>query len=304
VSGDLLGAIPFGGVLSGLWRVLLAADRREEFVGDLVEQAREDLSGRAPVEISLWLLGQTLHSAPSLLVARARRLARRQAGFSGGGARQVASGVPGMMFGYRGEQRSWSLPMAVSVSAHAVAVFTLFIFTVGQIEEIEAPWVRVALEKALAPSVPSMTLASAAPTPPAPRRARKQRVARAVNIEPQVVQTPLLMAEPLQIPIEDPEVRNVVVVVPPAVAEKRCLSCPAPKLPPAYVRLGARQQVVVKTCVGSKGDVTSVDVLRGLGAQADAGVVDTVRGWRFEPHTVGDHPVPFCYPTRFLFSMN
>jgi hypothetical protein len=33
-------------------------------------------------------------------------------------------------------------------------------------------------------------------------------------------------------------------------------------------------------------------------------VVDTVRGWRFSPHAVGDHPVPFCYPTRFVFTMN
>jgi hypothetical protein len=66
-------------------------------------------------------------------------------------------------------------------------------------------------------------------------------------------------------PIEDPEVQNVVVVLPPAVADKRCLSCPPPKLPPAFVQLGVEQKVVVKTCVGAKGNVTSVNVLRGLG---------------------------------------
>jgi TonB family protein len=88
------------------------------------------------------------------------------------------------------------------------------------------------------------------------------------------------------------------------VAEKRCLSCPPPKLPPAFVQLGVEQKVVVKTCVGAQGNVTSVDVVRGLGPLADASVVDTVRGWRFSPHSVGDHPVPFCYPTRFVFTMN
>jgi outer membrane biosynthesis protein TonB len=60
----------------------------------------------------------------------------------------------------------------------------------------------------------------------------------------------------------------------------------------------------VKTCVGTRGDVTSVEVLSGLGPLADASVVGTVRGWHFAPPSVGDHPVPFCYPTRFLFTMN
>jgi TonB family protein len=60
----------------------------------------------------------------------------------------------------------------------------------------------------------------------------------------------------------------------------------------------------VKTCVGTAGDVTSVNVLHGAGVLADASVVDTVRAWRFSPPALGDHPVPFCYPTRFVFTMN
>ena len=296
-DGDLLGAIPFGGVLSGLWRVLLAADRREEFVGDLVEQAHADLADRPPAEISLWLLGQTLHSAPALLVARARRLGRA-ARFPGGlGNRQIAGGAPGLLLSYRAEQRSWSLPVAISVSVHAVVLFVAFVVTVEQLQEMQAPWIQVAMKRALAPA-PVMAMAPPVPEQPAPRRPRKPR------LYPQVAPAPIATPLATEVPIEDPVVREVVVLVPPAVAEKRCLSCPAPRLPPAYVRLGARQQVVVKTCVGSKGDVTSVNVVRGLGGAADAGVVDTVRSWRFTPHAVGDHPVPFCYPTRFLFTMN
>jgi len=38
------------------------------------------------------------------------------------------------------------------------------------------------------------------------------------------------------------------------------------------VQLGVEQKVVVKTCVGAKGNVTSVNVLRGLGPLADASV--------------------------------
>jgi TonB family protein len=296
--GDLLGAIPFGGVLSGLWRVLLAADRREEFIGDLVEQAGADLSDRPPAEISLWLLGQTLHSAPSLLVARARRLARPGRLPGGLGSRQVAGG-PGLLLGYRAEQRSWSLPMAVSVSAHAIALFAVFLFTVEQLQEIQAPWVRVDMKHAFAPS---LAMAPALPEAPPPRHARRLRMTS--QLAPAPIAAPLPPALTSEVPIEDPVVREVVVVVPPVVAEKRCLHCPAPQLPPAFVRLGARQQVDVKTCVGAKGNVTSVNVVRGLGGQADAGVVDTIRSWRFAPHAVGDHPVPFCYPTRFVFTMN
>jgi len=299
-QGDLLGSIPFGGVLAGLWRLLLAADRREEFVGDLVEQANADLPDRAPAEISLWLFGQTLHSAPSLLVARARRLARATRFPGGAGSRQVATGMPGLLLGYRGEQRSWSLPVAISVSTHAIVLCALFAFTVGQMEEIQAPWVQVALKRAFAPAPPTVAMAAAAPEQPQPRRARKPRAMPRV-----AAQLPSLpLPAPAETPVEVPEVVKVVVTVPPAVSEKRCLSCPQPKLPPAFARLGARQQMVVRTCVGSNGNVTSVDVVRGLSPLADAGVVDTVRGWRFEPHAVGDHPVPFCYPTRFLFSMN
>jgi len=298
--GDLLGAIPFGGLLSGLWRVLLAADRREEFIGDLVEQASADLPDRPPAEISLWLFGQTLHSAPSLLVARARRLARPGRLPGGLGSRQVAGG-PGLLLGYRAEQRSWSLPMAVSVSAHAIALFVVFLFTVEQLQEIQAPWVRVDMKRAFAPS---LAMAPALPERAPARHSRRPRLSLRMTLGQAPVAAPLPPALASEVPIEDPVVREVVVVVPPVVAEKRCLHCPAPQLPPAYVRLGARQQVDVKTCVGAKGDVTSVNVVRGLGGQADAGVVDTIRGWRFTPHAVGDHPVPFCYPTRFVFTMN
>jgi TonB family protein len=304
VSGpgeDLLAAVPFGGLLSGVLRLLLAEERREEFVGDLVEQARTELCDQPAAQIGMWLWGQTLHSAPSLLLARARRLARRATGLSHpGGGRALAVGF----VGHEEEARSWSLPMAISVSVHAVVLSALFLVTLGQVE-LEGSWVPVHFKRALS-LAPAPTMAEQ--TVPERRRPRKARLTpRPVlaAIAPAVPAFTPLRSDLLdEKPIEDPEVRNVVVILPPAVADKRCLSCPPPKLPPAFVHLGVQQRVEVKTCVGAQGNVTSVDVVRGLGPLADAGVVDTVRGWRFSPHSVGDHPVPFCYPTRFVFTMN
>ena len=297
---DLLAAVPFGGLLSGVLRLLLAEERREEFVGDLVEQARSELCDRPAAHVGMWLWGQTLHSAPALLLARARRLARRAAGISHPGGRALAVGF----VGHQEEARSWSLPMAISVSVHAVVLSTLFLVTLGQVQ-LDTSWVPVHLRGALA-LAPAPTMAEQTLPERRPHRKRlSPRPVLAAVIAPAVpaftpVQSDLLDEKP----IEDPEVRTVVVILPPAVADKRCLSCPPPKLPPAFVHLGVQQRVEVKTCVGAHGNVTSVDVVRGLGPLADAGVVDTVRGWRFSPHSVGDHPVPFCYPTRFVFTMN
>ena len=299
---DLLAAVPFGGLLSGVLRVLLAEERREEFVGDLVEQARADLADQPLPQIGLWLWGQTLHSAPSLLVARARRLARGATGLSHPGARPLPA--VGSLLGYRAETRSWSLPMAISVSVHALALSVLFVATLGGMEELQAPWVRIGF-----PHPPSAAAAlTIAPEVPPRLEARHHRKPRftlrpIASVAPPAF-APVASASLTEAPIEDPEVREVIVILPPVVADKRCVSCPKPTLPPAFVRLGAEQRIDVKTCVGARGNVTSVDVVRGLGPLADAGVVDTVRNWRFTPHSVGDHPVPFCYPTRFVFTMN
>jgi TonB family protein len=318
--GDLLGTIPLGRLLSRVLRLLVSSDRREEFVGDLVEQVNEERTGSSPWQIGLWLWGQTLHSAPSLLALRVRRLARRGGLLSSGFGRPQRRPVAplGVLASERATARSWPVPMAVSVTVHALALFSLVGWTLRQIEEVEQPWVPVVISRALAPRGPLPLEATPArdPQPPRPARAeprpRKARAATPRPIERAPVPPPEVLISP---PAEwaadmdlwlEHEARPPAapVALPPQVAEKRCLSCPPPRLPPAYVRLGAEQQILVKTCVDASGDVTSVDVLRGLGATADAGIVDTVRGWRFAPHSVDDHPVPFCYPTRFVFAMN
>ena len=90
--------------------------------------------------------------------------------------------------------------------------------------------------------------------------------------------------------------------LPPQVGDKSCSSCPLPRLPPAFTRIGTVHDMLIRICVGADGQVASVRVLRGIGAAADQSVVATVATWRFSPYRIGDRPVPFCYPTRFLFS--
>jgi TonB family protein len=306
---ELLATIPGGRLLERLLALLLSPDRRDEFVGDLVEQARQEQGGRPPLRIGLWLWGQTLHSAPALVTLRLRRLGRRSLLALRPSARAPHGWAA--LGSDRAAARSWPVPMAVSVTLHALALVTLVSWTLGVVEEVgppRPPWVPVVIGRATLPlgesPVPTVGPHDSEPdAPPAGRPQRRSRPAPRVQPAPVNTEGATFLADDLgsydHIPAD-----VVKIHLPPLVAEKRCISCPKPRLPPAYARLGAEQQILVKTCVAATGDVTSVDVLRGLGAGADAGVVDTVRSWRFSPHSVGDHPVPFCYPTRFIFAMN
>ena len=60
--------------------------------------------------------------------------------------------------------------------------------------------------------------------------------------------------------------------------------------------------MVIRTCVSSAGEVTSVNVLRGFDATVNREVTATVRHWRMVPYQLNGHPVPFCYATRFIFT--
>jgi hypothetical protein len=92
------------------------------------------------------------------------------------------------------------------------------------------------------------------------------------------------------------------VALPPRVAEKRCLLCPTPRLPPPYAHLARGQDMLVRACVSTAGEVTSVDVVRGFDTTVNREVTQTVRHWRLQPYHLDGHPVPFCYATRFVFA--
>jgi hypothetical protein len=309
MRGDLLTRIPAGAALSALLRLLLAGERREEFVGDLVEEAHRDLAGSTPAQVAWWLWRQTLRSVPALVALRVRSLLA---------ARPVAPsrGITAVLAGPRGGHRSWSLPVALSVSAHIAALTLVLTWAFSHVEELEPTRIPVVFGSLLAPPPPDTVPPAVAPEPaPEPHHARTVRrpvaVTRVVapSLEPQAI-TPI--EAPATIAAGDrggsavgcaPRCMGAPVHLPPRVAEKRCLSCPEPHLTPVYVRLGLEQVLLVKTCVDVRGSVSSVDVVRGLDARADAGVKETVRGWTFSPHLLDGHPVPFCYDTRFIFSM-
>jgi hypothetical protein len=297
----IFSVVPLGGALSGLLRLLLAEDQRDEFVGDLVEEARLRLRFCSPSALGAWIWMQALRSAPPLIGLRVRRW------FS----RPLSPALAGRPFGLR-MQRALPFSLAVSLTVHAALAVTAVGWALFRDDVVDPP----------GPPEPTMAVVTDAPVvdePAAPivqtedapalrhGRTRRVRVPVATPIEPVVAPEPdpapalpVIAAKPA--PVTMVAVAPRPVRVPMQVAEKRCVSCPAPQLPPALARVGVEQQMVVKTCVGVNGEVTSVDVLRGFDQAVSERVAETVKGWRLEPYALDGHPVPFCYPTRFIFA--
>lgn len=89
--------------------------------------------------------------------------------------------------------------------------------------------------------------------------------------------------------------------LPPIVGARRCLACPDPQLPPAYLQVVPKATLASRICVDKNGLVSTVDVLQGISDGIDAQVVQQLRRWRFHPMTVNGNPVPFCYPAIFVW---
>jgi hypothetical protein len=283
----------------------------------------------------LWLWGQALRSTPALVGWRIRRLAL---------APRAALVVAG-----RGGRRGLTLPVAVSVSAHALVLAGALSLVLSRVEEIQPPFaidttiftgpsadeagadgavasafagdvgqvrsrrLRTA-RRPLTPHPPAPALAEAPASSLTASQASGELTAGAPPISgpasgptaggPSPASAsglpaagPTTATLPRSLPGSEPRLR-----LPPRVGEKRCLSCPTPQLPHPYARLGIGQEVVVRTCVGIKGDVTSAEVLHGFDPVVDAEVIATVRRWQLAPYSLDGHPVPFCYATRFLFT--
>jgi hypothetical protein len=335
----LLGRLPLPWLFSALSRLLLSADQREEFLGDLVEEANLRLRVSAPAEVTLWMWSQLLRSAPTLVGWRIRRLAVRP---------QPLRSAAGLLVASRAGHRGWPLSLAVSMSAHALVLLAVGSWVLWRVEEIEPSraldirtdgWLDPPPLEAPAPSsagapAPSTLQARArriktsrrpalvAPAAPAPAEATAPDAEAARGPSPPLAA--VAGGPPRAAPPVVTDGRSVLqagvfsraggagsgpgwpqeqrVRLPPRVGEKRCLSCPTPQLPHPYARLGVGQEMVVRACVNVKGEVSSVEVLRGMDPLVDARVTETVRGWRLAPYSLDGHPVPFCYNTRFLFT--
>jgi TonB family protein len=301
-----------------LLTLVLPPERREEFIGDLLEEAEQRRNrGGLP---SGWFWGQVLRSWPSLAVARLRRA-------PAGRVAVAVAGAPAGLAGIFGDSRfaPRSLAVVISVLLHIAIFAVMVVRSTWTVEELSGPSVPVVFwERWLPQSAPSFGEAKKAP----PVRERPT-----VRPRPNPKQVPTPAVVPVVITPgpstgEDsnriggprgegtgddgigectgdqcgPAPTPPAAVLPPRVGEKSCVSCPVPHLPPAYLRIGASYSVMVRICVDVSGRVESVKVLQGLGASADESVVATVSGWRFSPYKIDGRPVPFCYATRFLFS--
>jgi hypothetical protein len=321
-DSNLLATVPLGGLLAALVRLAVPADRREEFLGDLIEEALWRRTRSSAGDPATWIWAQVLRSLPVLLGLRLRGLA----------AGSWSSPTParpggGLLVAARGSQRGWPLSVAVSVSAHALVVVAALGWVFGRVEEVQpvrTPFEVLAsfvADGAAADPPPEIT-ASRSDDTSAPVSGRRVRPIR----RPQPVVAPEPEAAPVpgnEIPgsggpattaltTKPPAIAGKVgnvgsnaggpVALPPHIAEKRCLNCPSPQLHPAYAHLAHGQDMVIRTCVSSAGEVTSVNVVRGFDATVNREVTGTVRHWRMVPYLLNGHPVPFCYATRFIFT--
>jgi hypothetical protein len=325
-ESDFLSRVPAGGLLAALARLLLSADRCEEFLGDLVEEGTLRLRVGSPRDVALWMWSQLLRSAPSLVGCRLRRLAARALPLGGG-----------LLVGPRGGHRGWPLSLAVSVSAHGLVLVGAAALVLSRVEEIGP---RFMLElpgemtdppveaEALAQETAVVGFGDALPVQARARRSKAVRRPLPPPVETAAVAPAGAFPSPSPVESEAPTAPGVAAAMgaprglaaspvptfaplppqpralplPPKVGEKRCLICPTPQIPHPYSRLGIGQEVVVNSCVTVKGRVSSVQVVRGIDPVINAKVVETVRGWRLLPYSVDGHLVPFCYVTRFLFT--
>jgi hypothetical protein len=93
-----------------------------------------------------------------------------------------------------------------------------------------------------------------------------------------------------------PKPRNL----PPHALDAQRIAGALPHLPPAVVAahhgLGD-STFTARLCVDQSGAVSSVTVLAGIPG-ADAGIVSTLRGWRYKPQ-----PIPVCFITQFVYDV-
>ena len=296
---------------------VLPPERREEFIGDLMEEAAArggDTGG--------FIAGQIWRSLPSLVVARLRR-APVTASVA---VPAVAGGFGAYLLG--GRRSAWrSFAIALSVVVHVGVLATAIVWGMWVVEEVSPRFVEVVIWKGMpAGPPPDFSLDRGKPQRKPPRKPP-----RTLKVEPRVPPTQVasFVPEPTTTASDRDDVSEDTgtgqgpggpggdvcppgatcattapppQMLPPTVAEKSCIGCALPRLPPAYRMIGTVHDMLVRICVGADGGVTSLKVLRGIGSAADASVLETLATWRFSPYTIAGRPVPFCYATRFLFS--
>jgi periplasmic protein TonB len=89
--------------------------------------------------------------------------------------------------------------------------------------------------------------------------------------------------------------------LPPNLGALQKISGDEPPFPPSLRKAGLTYAIVAKICVSPGGAVSAITLMKKADPQLDAGVVSTVKTWRFRPLMANDTAVPFCYPATFQF---
>jgi TonB family protein len=76
-------------------------------------------------------------------------------------------------------------------------------------------------------------------------------------------------------------------------------SSKAVRVPAALQRRGQTFSATVNICVGPRGEVATVDILRSAGPALDPQIVELLSHWRYRPLMEGGRATPFCYPMKY-----
>ena len=309
------------------WMLILALprERREELWGDLLEEAHHRRStGRDWICVWLWL--EVFRSLPWLFGRRLQRAffeARAPVVGVVSGTKAEGTAFAAFLGGTRMGGGRHPLSMGVSLALHLGVLVAGVGWALWRVDEVDPPRIPVVLNL---PHLPDVNAGDLGRPSPAPKRPEKRRPPR-----PRPPRAAVLPAqEPARVAAEEPGTASSATessgsgegpgetsatpcagpgcnggsrALPAELGERRCLSCPPPRLPPALLRLGLDREMLVRICVDTAGNVSKVTVLRGLGGGFDGDAVESIRRWRFAPLYLGKHPVPFCFPTRFIFKI-
>ena len=313
-----------GRVLSGVLALALPAERREEFWGDLLEEAHQrQQAGRGWTGLWVWL--EVLRSLPWLFGRRLQRAVFESpapmvgaiSGAKGEGAFAAFLGGP------RARGIRHPLSMGLSLALHGGLLVAGLAWTFWRVDEVEPPRISVVLDLPRLPDAQAGAFdrPKPAPKPPQKKPPRKMPTPAIVASDPTPEAAAVERTDtdgpdgdgsdrgqqgsdgPSAGPCAGLGCSGGSRALPAEVGQRRCVSCPPPRLPPALVRLGIAREMLVRICVDPTGRVSKVVVLRGLGGSFDADAVKVIRRWRFAPLYLGDHPVPFCFPTRFVYKL-
>ena len=89
--------------------------------------------------------------------------------------------------------------------------------------------------------------------------------------------------------------------LPPHMGAAQKLSGADPPFPPSLRKTGAVYRILVRIFVSAAGTVDKVQLMKGCDGLLDAGVLSTMKSWRFRPYMANATPIPFSYLATFEF---